>query len=180
MDRSSGILLHVTSLPGQFGIGDLGPAAYQWIEMLAAARQSWWQILPLGPTGYADSPYQCFSAFAGNPNLISLEALVADGLLAESDLPRAEFPKDEVDYDRVRPLKNQATAVAFDRFRADASQQLARELNAFRREQAGWLGSFALFAALSGVVGVARRASHLQQRASLGPRARLCERGGLA
>src|SRR5262245_58592256 len=105
IDRSSGILLHVTSLPGRHGIGDLGPAAYLWIDQLNRARQSWWQMLPLGPTGYADSPYQCFSAFAGNPNLISLERLVDDGLLLESELPRAEFVKNKVDFDRVRPLK---------------------------------------------------------------------------
>src|SRR5262245_16184676 len=78
--RRSGILLHVTSLPGPFGIGDLGPAAHAWVDTLAAAKQSWWQVLPLGPTGYGDSPYQCFSAFAGNPNLISPELLAADEL----------------------------------------------------------------------------------------------------
>src|SRR5256885_16919809 len=99
MERSSGILLHVTSLPGPHGIGDLGPAAYRWIDQLAVARQSWWQMLPLGPTGYADSPYQCFSAFAGNPNLISLERLAEDGLQQPGDLPRADFSHDEVDYD---------------------------------------------------------------------------------
>jgi 4-alpha-glucanotransferase len=75
MERSSGVLLHVTSLPSPHGIGDLGSAAYNWVDQLAQARQSWWQILPLGPTGYADSPYQCLSAFAGNPNLISLDRL---------------------------------------------------------------------------------------------------------
>src|SRR5262245_54249383 len=109
MERSSGILLHVTSLPGPHGVGDLGPAAYHWIDQLARAKQQWWQILPLGPTGYADSPYQCFSAFAGNPNLISLEQLVKDGLLSESELPRVEFRKDVADYDRARPLKLAAT-----------------------------------------------------------------------
>ena len=80
--RSSGILLHPTSLPGRFGIGDLGPAAYQFIDFLAAANQRLWQIMPLGPTGYGDSPYSSFSAFAGNVNLISPERLVQDGLLA--------------------------------------------------------------------------------------------------
>src|SRR6476659_6570134 len=98
MERSSGILLHVTSLPGPHGIGDLGRAAYQWDDQLVAARQSWWQMLPLGPTGYADSPYQCLSAFAGNPNLISLERLVDDGLLRAAELPVADLPQDEVDY----------------------------------------------------------------------------------
>src|SRR5215510_16558047 len=84
--RSSGLLLHPTSLPGPFGIGDLGPAAFTWIDALAHAKQSWWQILPLGPTSYGDSPYQCFSAFAGNPLLVSPEPLLNDGLLERSDL----------------------------------------------------------------------------------------------
>src|SRR6188508_2100663 len=99
--RSSGILLHITSLPGAHGIGDLGPAAYAWVDRLAASGLSWWQMLPLGPTGYADSPYQCLSAFAGNPNLISLERLIDDGLLMPQDLQQRQWPRDEVDYDRV-------------------------------------------------------------------------------
>src|SRR5215467_477533 len=117
-DRSSGILLHVTSLPGPHGVGDLGPAAYHWIDQLARAKQQWWQILPLGPTGYADSPYQCFSAFAGNPNLISLERLVDDGLLLKSELPAADFPVDTADFDRARPLKLAATEKACLRFKS--------------------------------------------------------------
>src|SRR5436309_6208128 len=89
--RSAGILLHPTSLPGPHGIGDLGPAAYRWVDALAEAKQSWWQILPLGPTGYGDSPYQCFSAFAGNPYLISPDRLVQGGLLTSADLARPWF-----------------------------------------------------------------------------------------
>src|SRR5437762_171594 len=84
--RSSGILLHPTSLPGRFGVGDLGPAAYEFVEWLAAAGQTFWQIMPLGPTGYGDSPYSSFSAFAGNTNLVSPEKLFESGLLAESDI----------------------------------------------------------------------------------------------
>ena len=90
--RSAGLLLHPTSLPGPYGIGDLGPAAFAWVDALAKAKQKWWQILPLGPTGYGDSPYQCFSAFAGNPYLISPELLVQDGLLKRSDLGQPHFP----------------------------------------------------------------------------------------
>src|SRR5688500_7853054 len=108
MPRSSGILLHVTSLPGPHGIGDLGPAAYTWVDQLTAAKQTWWQILPLGPTGYGDSPYQCFSAFAGNPNLISLELLASEGLLEPEDLPDDGLPTNYVDFDRVTPLKAHA------------------------------------------------------------------------
>ena len=86
--RCSGVLLHPTSLPGRFGIGDLGPSALAFLDFLAAAGQHLWQVLPLGPTGYGDSPYQCFSAFAGNPLLVSLDRLIEDGLLAEADAVR--------------------------------------------------------------------------------------------
>ena len=86
--RASGILLHPTSLPGPFGIGDLGDEAYAFIDFLAASGQSLWQVLPLGPTGYGDSPYQCFSAFAGNPLLISPTRLIEDGLLSNDDIYR--------------------------------------------------------------------------------------------
>jgi 4-alpha-glucanotransferase len=146
MKRSSGILLHVTSLPGAHGIGDLGPAAYAWVDRLASCGQTWWQMLPLGPTGYADSPYQCLSAFAGNPNLISLELLVDDGILEPQDLPRAEWPRDEVDFDRVTPYKLAATERAYERFKDNPTghQDFAR----FCRDEARWLDAFALFVAL--------------------------------
>src|ERR1700677_2160311 len=94
--RASGILLHPTSLPGPYGIGDIGPAANAWIDMLARARQSWWPILPLGPTGYGDSPYQCFSAFAGNVYLLSPDYLIRDGLLSTHDVVGQYFPDDFV------------------------------------------------------------------------------------
>src|SRR3954453_12632767 len=134
MERSSGILLHVTSSPGPHGIGDLGPEAYRWIDRLARARQSWWQALPLGPTGYGDSPYQCYSAFAGNPALISLERLQEDGLLTAADIEAFDRDREgpsltlrlgvtEVDYDRVTPLKREATAAAYERFRAGDRRQ---------------------------------------------------------
>src|SRR5947209_2343926 len=84
--RSAGILLHPTSLPGRYGVGDLGPVAYGWVETLARAKQTWWQILPLNPTGYGDSPYQSFSAFAGNPVLVSPDVLVQEGPAPASDL----------------------------------------------------------------------------------------------
>ena len=85
-ERSAGILLHPTSLPGKFGIGDLGKEAYNFIDFLESAGQKLWQVFPLGPTGYGDSPYQCFSAFAGNPLLISPEKLMEEGFLSEDDL----------------------------------------------------------------------------------------------
>lgn len=148
MERSSGILLHVTSLPSRFGVGDLGPAAFVWVNHLARAKQSWWQMLPLGPTGYADSPYQCFSAFAGNPNLISLEQLVEDGLLLESELPQVEFRQDIADYDRARPLKLKATELAFERFNLRDAKSLAADFAEFKRQESGWLDAYALFIAL--------------------------------
>src|SRR5215207_1693465 len=86
LERSSGILLHPTSLPGRFGVGDLGGEAYKFVDWLAAAGQTFWQIMPLGPTGYGDSPYSSFSAFAGNTNLVSPEKLVESGLLDASDI----------------------------------------------------------------------------------------------
>ncbi len=103
--RSAGLLLHPTSLPGPYGIGDLGPAAYAWVDALVAARQTWWQVLPLGPTGYGDSPYQAFSAFAGNRYLISPELLVRDGLIKEADLSGVRFPASHVDFGGVIPFK---------------------------------------------------------------------------
>src|SRR5436190_13238173 len=114
--RSAGVLLHPTSLPGPFGIGDLGPTALEWIDVLARAGQSWWQILPLGPTGYADSPYQSFSAFAGNPSLISPQFLIEDGLLDAQDIGAAIFPPDRVEYGPVIKYKNHLLNQAWERF----------------------------------------------------------------
>ena len=116
--RASGILLHPTSLPGPYGIGDLGPAAYAWLDTLARARQQWWQMLPLGPTGYADSPYQCFSALAGNPYLISPDLLIEDSLLTHTDLGSPDFPHNHVDYGRVIPYKLALLKKAWERFKA--------------------------------------------------------------
>ncbi len=100
--RSSGVLLHPTSLPGVFGIGDLGPSVFEFIDRLASAGQRLWQVLPLGPTGYGDSPYQCFSAFAGNPLLISLERLIEDGLLTKSEAGDPHvFQPGDVDFPAV-------------------------------------------------------------------------------
>jgi 4-alpha-glucanotransferase len=148
LPRSSGVLLHVTSLPGPHGVGDLGPAAFRWIDQLRAARQTWWQILPLGPTGYADSPYQCFSAFAGNLNLISLERLVEIGLLKASELPRDDFSASEADFDRVRPIKERLTALAFERFRSSGPKSQKEAFQHFQQQAAGWLSPFAAFVSL--------------------------------
>jgi 4-alpha-glucanotransferase len=141
--RSSGILLHPTSLFGPHGIGDLGAAAREFVDWLAAAGQRIWQVLPLGPTGYGDSPYQLFSAFAGNPLLIDLEELVRSGLLARSDLDAApSFPRDTVNYAAVMAFKLPLLAKAARAFRP------AAEFEDFCARQASWLDDFARFMAL--------------------------------
>jgi 4-alpha-glucanotransferase len=147
--RSSGILLHPTSLPGPYGIGDLGPAAFDWVDALVRAKQSWWQILPLGPTGYEDSPYQCFSAFAGNPNLVSPELLVEDGLLREEDVVAGlSFPEDSVDYGAVIAFKTRIVNAAWRNFRSGSVALLRPLFERFCRENARWLDDFGLFMAL--------------------------------
>jgi 4-alpha-glucanotransferase len=148
-ERVAGILLHPTSLPGRFGIGDLGPEAHRFVEFLAAAGQRLWQVLPLGPTGYGDSPYQAFSAFAGNPLLLSPEALLQDGLLRKQDLAGApSFPAGEVDYAAVIPFKRALLEKAHGRYRARHAAALESEFEAFGARNAAWLDDFALFMAL--------------------------------
>jgi 4-alpha-glucanotransferase len=138
--RSSGILLHPTSLPGRYGIGDLGAEARRFIDFLADAGQKLWQVLPLGPTGYGDSPYQCFSAWAGNPLLISLEGLVEEGWLDASALAAApQFPEDRVDFERLVPWK---TALLESAVRPHA------RFEDFCAANQNWLDDFALFVAL--------------------------------
>jgi 4-alpha-glucanotransferase len=146
--RSSGILLHPTSLPGGYGIGDLGPGALEFIDRLAAARQRVWQVLPLGPTGYGDSPYQCFSAFAGNPLLISPQRLIEDGLLTSSDAkPGGEFPQGDVDFAAVIAHRLRLWPRVLEHF--DASGASARDrFERFCHANAHWLDDFALFMAV--------------------------------
>jgi 4-alpha-glucanotransferase len=154
LPRASGILLHPTSLPGPFGIGDLGPAADAFVDFLAEAGQAWWQLLPLGPTGYGNSPYQSSSSFAGNRLLISPEWLVADGFLAASDLAGyPKLPEGEVDYDAVAPAKEALLRAAFARFDPGADTFLAYQHARFVRDAAWWLEDYALFAALKAANG---------------------------
>src|SRR6476619_1823211 len=103
--RGAGVLLHIASLPSPYGIGDVGPAALAWIDHLREAGQTWWQALPLGPTGYGNSPYQSLSSFAGNGLLISPDSLIEDGLLRESDCEGHSFPTTAIDYGAVIPFK---------------------------------------------------------------------------
>jgi len=145
--RSAGILLHPTSLPGRFGIGDLGPSAYGWVEALARAHQTYWQVLPLGPTGYGDSPYQCFSAFAGNPLLVSPELLVRDELLTTDDLASVHYPGGTVDYGTVIAFKNRLFTHVWANFKRGQGAKLRAPFEEFCREHAEWLDDFGLFMA---------------------------------
>jgi 4-alpha-glucanotransferase len=145
--RASGVLLHVTSLPSPYGIGDLGTAAFPWIDRLHSAGQQWWQVLPLGPTGYGNSPYQPISSFAANPALISPDSLIADGLLKTTDC-KAEFPSNAVDYDAVIPFKSRLLETAWANFKAGARKDLRAPYDEFRAQQQHWLDDYALFEAL--------------------------------
>lgn len=142
--RSSGILLHPTSLAGPYGIGDLGPSAHHWVDWLAETGCRYWQLLPLGPTGYADSPYASFSAFAGNPNLISPELLIEEGLLDSSEVESLDGDPRRVDYGSLIPWKRSLVDRAYQRL--DGS--LHTEFVAFRNNEARWLDDFALFMAI--------------------------------
>jgi 4-alpha-glucanotransferase len=146
--RASGVLLHVTSLPSPYGIGDLGPTALAWVDRLYKTGQSWWQALPLGPTGYGNSPYQPLSSFAGNWLVISPENLMADGLLRASDAAGQSFSETAVDYDAVISFKHRLLKTVWTNFNAGAGPDLKVAFGQFRNDQAHWLDDYALFRAL--------------------------------
>jgi 4-alpha-glucanotransferase len=147
--RSSGVLLHPTSLPGRFGIGDLGIEAYRFVDFLAAAGQTFWQLMPLGPTGYGDSPYSSFSAFAGNTLLVSPKRLVEDGLLAASDLKNVPAsPSERVDYGKVIDYKRALLEKAFVNFKRTEIAELRDDYAGFLGFASVWLEDYALFSAL--------------------------------
>ncbi len=145
--RASGLLMHVTSLPSPYGIGDLGSSAFTWVDRLHDAGQSWWQALPLGPTGYGNSPYQSLSSFAGNALLISPGCLVADGLLQAGDC-ESHFPADVVDYESVIPFKQRLLETAWTNFEAGERKDLRPVYEEFCAQQTHWLEDYALFRAL--------------------------------
>ncbi|MBZ0256331.1 4-alpha-glucanotransferase [bacterium] len=148
-ERASGILLHPTSLPGRFGIGDLGDAAYQFIDFLLLSGQKYWQVLPLGHTGYGDSPYQSFSAFAGNPLLLSLELLAKRKLITKDELDAMPvFPDDRVDFGQVIPAKLNVLRKAAKQFRRSMSEVEREEFHQFWLHNSWWLDDYALFIAL--------------------------------
>jgi 4-alpha-glucanotransferase len=168
LERASGILLHPTSLPGPYGIGDLGVEAYRFVDFLQQTGQRFWQTLPLAPTGYGDSPYAAFSAFAGNPLLISLDILCAQGLLDQEDLHDVPaFPAAQVDYGRLIPWKMDVLRRSYRRLQGAEHPQLQSGLGQFEAQNAAWLDDYALFAAVKGAhggvtwsewdVGIARR-----------------------
>jgi len=151
LERSSGILLHPTSLPGPFGVGDLGPEAHRFVDFLVAAGQGFWQIMPLGPTGYGDSPYSSFSAFAGNALLVSPEALRNDGLLSEADLSQVPvFPASRVSYGDVIEFKLGLLGRAYQNFKRllASDEGLRRDYEGFLGFASVWLEDYALFSAL--------------------------------
>ena len=145
--RASGLLLHATSLPSPYGIGDLGPSAFTWIDRLHEAGQTWWQALPLGPTGYGNSPYQCLSSFAGNGLLVSPQFLVEDGLL-EADDCKGAFSSSTIDYDVVIPFKHALLEKAWTRFRRGVRPDLIPAYQEFCQSRQHWLEDYALFRAL--------------------------------
>jgi 4-alpha-glucanotransferase len=143
--RRSGILLHPTSLPGRYGTGDLGTGAYHFVDWLHDAGQRLWQILPLGPTGYGDSPYQSFSAFAGNPLLVSPDRLEEQGLLSPADLSNVPaFSNDRVDFGAVIPWKRDLLRTAFENFKGGNQESLER----WAANNSDWLEDYALFIAI--------------------------------
>ncbi len=147
--RASGILLHPTSLPSDYGIGDLGVEAYEFIDFLSRAQQTFWQVLPLGQTGYGDSPYQCFSAFAGNIYLISPAKLKEDGFLSDEDLSAApEFTEGKVDFGAMIDFKLPLLNKAFENFRQTTDESLAEMFRLFCQFNAFWLEDYSLFRAI--------------------------------
>jgi len=146
--RASGVLLHVTSLPSPYGIGDVGPAAVAWVDRLREAGQLWWQALPLGPTGYGDSPYQSLSSFAGNSLLISPDWLIEDGLVGPADCAGGSFSSTTVDYDAVTRFKYALLEIAWKNFHSRSPKDLRSDFERFVAEHGHWLDDYALFRAL--------------------------------
>ena len=149
LPRAAGVLLHPTSLPGRHGIGDLGVEAHAFVDFLGATGQRWWQILPLGPTGYGNSPYQSTSSFAGNALLIDIDDLARRGWLAPEEIPHdARLPIDHVDFDAVTVLKEASLRLAYDGFRAKGDDPKFEE---FIAANSGWLDEFVFYQALKDV-----------------------------
>ncbi len=148
-ERAGGVLLHPTSLPGKYGIGTLGQAARDFIDFLSKAKQRYWQVLPLGPTGFADSPYQCFSAHAGNPNMIDLDELVKEKWLDPAMLLQSpRFNQDQVDFDKVQKFRAPLLKMAYRRFTEYMDPAIKLGFRNFLKEHYRWLNDYALFQAI--------------------------------
>ncbi len=145
--RASGLLLHIPSLPSEFGIGDVGPSAFAWLDRIQQAGQSWWQALPLGPTGYGNSPYQSLSSFAGNELLISPESLTEDGLLRANE-SSSHSNSLAIDYDFVIPFKRHLLETAWTNFKQRPHRDMQTAFDEFRSAEAHWLDEYSLFRAL--------------------------------
>ena len=170
--RSSGILLHPTSFPSRFGIGDLGNEAYRFIDFLKDGYQQYWQILPLGPTGFGNSPYMCYSALAGNPLLISPDKLQEAGLLSDDDFNNLpEFPLDKVDYQQVESAKIPLLKIACSNFKANHTAEQLKAFEEFCYSKAYWLDDYSLFMALKDSTDGASRNSWDDDIASRKPKA---------
>jgi len=148
MPRAAGILLHPTSLPGPHGIGDLGASAYRFVELLEQARQTIWQLMPLGPVGLGNSPYAASSAFAGFPLLIALDQLMGRGWLDQADLEAPDFPLSQVQFDAAHSFKMERLRKAFERFEQAATGEDRAALEAFQQQHRAWLDDYGLFMAL--------------------------------
>jgi len=149
LERSAGVILHPTSLPGPFGVGDLGPSSFHWLDFMDTAGLGLWQILPLNPTGYGNSPYQSFSAFAGNQNLISPILLVEDGFIALQEIEKhPHFASKRVDYPRVQRWKKKILKRAFHNFHKLAPDQIKKDFESFCQNQSCWLNDYATFMTL--------------------------------
>src|SRR4029078_10771749 len=151
--RLSGVLLHPTSFPGPYGIGDLGPEAYKFVDFLVASVHSLWQVLPLGPTGYGDSPYACYSAFAGNTLLISPEQLVADGLLSRADLYVSQNDSDRIDFGEAHSLKESLLRRAYQNYTKTTDTNLRSSFETFAQHHANWLEDYAVLRGLKNAHG---------------------------
>ena len=147
MERSSGVLLHISSLPGEDGIGSLGKDAFQFVDFLAQTKQKIWQILPLGPVGYGNSPYQCYSAFAGNPMFIDIQQLVSDRLISRKSVADQNFKTKVVEFERVGEWKATLFKEAFSGFRKNFDRY-KEEYHTFMQHNSWWLDDYALFRSL--------------------------------
>ena len=155
--RKSGVLMHITSLPSKYGIGDLGPAAFKFVDDLKAMKQRVWQILPIGPTGWGNSPYAAQSAFASNPLLISIEDLIQKKLLKKNDLPVQELlklPADKVDYGGIFHWKHQALDLAIENFKKLPADSIdVKDFERFVTAEANWLDDYSIFMAIKNAQG---------------------------